>query len=125
MADDRKSFVIKENELGGVKIADDVVAVIAGLAVTEIEGVASLAGNLTNEMIPKSSANKLAKGIKIATSDGNRICVRTAINLEYGYEIPTVCEQVQDRVKSTIENMTGLEVISVDIRIATVSVANQ
>lgn len=125
MADDRNSFVIKENDLGGVKIGDDVVAAIAGLAVTEVEGVESLAGNLTGEMIPKSSANKLAKGIKIATADGNRIYVRTAINLQYGYEIPAVCEQVQDRVKSTIENMTGLEVISVDIRIATVSVANQ
>ena len=67
MAEDRKSFVIKESENGGVNITDEVVAIIAGLAATEVEGVSSLAGNLTNEVISKAGMNKLSKGVKIIT----------------------------------------------------------
>ena len=64
MAEDRKSFVIKESENGGVNITDEVVAIIAGLAATEVEGVSSLAGNLTNEVISKAGMNKLSKGVR-------------------------------------------------------------
>lgn len=125
MADDRKSFMIKDDANGGVNIADEVVAIIAGLAATEVEGVASLAGNLTNEVISKAGANKLAKGVKVLSVDDGKLAVRMSVNISFGYEIPKICQQIQEKVKSSIENMTGLEVASVDIKIAAVSVDNE
>ena len=84
MAEDRKSFVIKESENGGVNITDEVVAIIAGLAATEVEGVSSLAGNLTNEVISKAGMNKLSKGVKIITEEENKVAVRLGVNISYG-----------------------------------------
>lgn len=120
MAEDRKTIVIKE----GVNVAEEVVAIIAGLAATEVDGVNSLAGNLTNELISKAGATRLAKGVVIGADAAGDITVKVALNMDYGYEIPAVSSQVQEKVSSAIENMTGLKVKSVDVRIATVSVAN-
>lgn len=125
MAEDRKSFMIKEGDNGGVNIADEVVAIIAGLAATEVDGVASLAGNLTNEVISKAGAGKLAKGVKVATDEEDNLAIRMSVNIAYGYEIPKICEQIQEKVKSAVENMTGLQVVSIDIKIASVSVTNE
>ena len=125
MADDRKSFLIKEDINGGVNITDEVVAIIAGLAATEVEGVSSLAGNLTNEVISKAGMNKLSKGVKIVTDEDNQLSVRLCINISYGYEIPKICSQVQEKVKTAIETMVGMEVVNVDIKIAAVSVINE
>lgn len=124
MADDRKNFTIKEDTNGGVNIADEVVAIIAGLAATEVEGVSSLAGNLTNEIISKTGMNKLSKGVKILSDGDDSMDIHISLNMKMGYEIPKVSEQVQEKVKTAVENMTGLTVESVDIRIASVSVAN-
>ncbi|MDE6976860.1 MAG: Asp23/Gls24 family envelope stress response protein, partial [Lachnospiraceae bacterium] len=113
--------VLQENdELGTVKIADDVVAVIAGLAATEVKGVASMAGNISNELMSKMGVKNLAKGVKVEMIGKS---VRADLNLivEYGYNIPAVSQKVQEKVKSTIENMTGLEVTDVNIRIAGVN----
>ena len=109
-----------DGQLGEVQIADEVVAVIAGLAATEVEGVASMAGNITNELISKLGMKNLSKGVKVLVTDRN-VDVDLALNIEYGYSIMKVSEQVQDRVKAAIENMTGLEVSMVNIRIASVS----
>ena len=125
MADDRKSFLIKEDINGGVNITDEVVAIIAGLAATEVEGVSSLAGNLTNEVISKAGMNKLSKGVKLVTDEDNQLSVRLSINISYGYEIPKICSQVQEKVKTAIETMVGMEVVNVDIKIASVSVINE
>ncbi len=125
MAEDRKSFVIKEDANGGVNITDEVVAIIAGLAATEVEGVSSLVGNLTNEVMSRAGSNKLAKGVKVMMAEDDKLMVRLSINIAFGYEIPKICEQVQDKVKTSVESMTGLEVASVDIKIAAVSVGNE
>jgi uncharacterized alkaline shock family protein YloU len=123
MADDRKNFIIKEGENGGISIADEVVAIVAGLAATEVEGVSSLAGNLTNELISKAGMNKLSKGVRISTHEDEKLAVRLSVNIAYGYEIPKICQQVQEKVKLAVESMTGLPVASVDIKIATVAMA--
>ena len=125
MADDRKSFLIKEDINGGVIITDEIGAIMAGLAATEVEGVSSLAGNLTNEVISKAGMNKLSKGVKIVTDEDNQLSVRLSINISYGYEIPKICSQVQEKVKTAIETMVGMEVVNVDIKIASVSVINE
>ena len=125
MADDRKNFVIKDDVRGGINIADEVVAIIAGLAATEVEGVTSLAGNLTNEAISKAGMNRLSKGVRLSVQEDNRITVRLSLNIAFGYEIPKICTQVQEKVKAAIENMTSSEVVSVDIKIASVNMSEE
>ena len=100
--------------------ADEVVATIAGLGATEVEGVASMAGNVTKELIGKLGVKNLSKGVKVLVTDNN-VDVDLALNIDYGYSIMKVSEKVQDRVKSAIENMTGLEVSMVNIRIMNVN----
>lgn len=111
------------NQVGEVKIADDVIATIAGLAATEIEGVASMQGNLTNEIVGKLGVRNLSKGVKIELFE-NSVSVDLSIMMKYGYSIPETCQAVQDRVKSAIENMTGLQVTFVNIRVVGVNTEN-
>ena len=119
MAEDRKGFKIKEDKLGEVKIADEVVAIIAGLAATEVDGVSSMAGNITNELVSKLGMKNLSKGIRVDVANGV-VTVDVALNIAYGFAIPEVSLKVQEKVKTAIENMTGLEVSGVNIRIASV-----
>ncbi|MCI8993233.1 MAG: Asp23/Gls24 family envelope stress response protein [Eubacterium sp.] len=121
MAEDRRNLKIKEDKLGEVRVADDVVAMIAGLAATEVDGVTSMYGNITNELVSKLGKKNLSRGIKIQL-ENNVVRVDIGINIAYGYEIPAVSEKVQEKVKSAIENMTGLEVSSVNVRIASVDI---
>ena len=118
----RSTYVLLEDEKKGtVHVADDVVAVIAGLAATEVKGVAAMAGNITNELMSKVGRKNLAKGVKVAVN-GKRVKVALAIMMEFGYNIPGTCSKVQERVKSAIENMTGLTVADVNVRIAGVEI---
>ena len=93
--------------MGEVRIADEVVAIIAGLAATEVDGVDSMAGNITNELVGKLGMKNLSKGVKVDVTE-EHVSVDLSLNIKYGYNIPDVSERVQDRVKSAIENMTGL-----------------
>ena len=105
-----------ESQIGEVKIADDVVATIAGLATTEVEGVASMQANLPNEIVGKLGVKNLSKGVKIELMRG-KVHAELSVIMRYGYSIPKTCNAIQDRVKTAIENMTGLDVESVNIRI--------
>ena len=107
-----------------VRIADEVVAIIAGLAATEVDGVDSMAGNITNELVGKLGMKNLSKGVKVDVTE-EHVSVDLSLNIKYGYNIPDVSERVQDRVKSAIENMTGLTVLDVNIRIAGVNINEQ
>ena len=104
-------------DVGQVQIADEVVAVIAGLAATEVEGVAKMSGNITNEIVSKLGMKKLSKGVKV-TITGTQVDVTLNLVLSYGVSIPKISQEVQDKVKSAIETMTGLTVSEVNIRIA-------
>ena len=123
MAEDRKVFKIKEDTLGEVRIADEVVAIIAGLAATEVEGVASMAGNITNELVSKLGMKNLSKGVKVEVGEES-VAVAVALNIAYGYSIPKVSAKVQEKIKTAIETMTGLGVECVNIRIASVDMKN-
>ena len=119
---DNGTIVLDEGQnVGAVQIADDVVAMIASLAATEVEGVSAMAGNITNELMGKVGMKKLTKGVRVTFADG---CVRVdlAVTMEYGYNIPATCHRVQAKVKAAIENMTGLSCTDVNIRIAGVKV---
>lgn len=109
-----------ENTIGTVQIADDVVAIIAGLAATEVEGVASMAGNITKEIISKFGMKNLSKGVKVKVEEGE-VSVEVALNVAYGYNVPDVSVKVQEKVKNAIENMTGLNVAEVNVKIAGVA----
>lgn len=110
----------KSNVIGTVKIADDVVAMIAGIAATEVPGVTSMAGNITNELMSAVGMKKIAKGVKVDVYGGN-VKVDLAVILEYGYNLPATCQKVQQKVKNVITNMTGLNVTDVNVRIAGIS----
>ena len=110
--------------MGEVRIADEVVAIIAGLAATEVDGVDSMAGNITNELVGKLGMKNLSKGVKVDVTE-EHVSVDLSLNIKYGYNIPDVSGRVQDRVKSAIENMTGLTVLDVNIRIAGVNINEQ
>ena len=114
-----REYITKKKELGEVRIASDVVAAIAALAATEIDGVYSMAGNITNELIGKLGMKNLSKGVKILM-EGGIVRVDMMVVVNYGYSIPEVSEQVQERVSQQIENMTGLSVSEVNVRIAAV-----
>lgn len=117
----RNTYVLQEDDsMGSVKIADDVVAMIAGIAATEVDGVAAMAGNVTNELMSKVGVKSLKKGVKVDVFE-KRVEVDLALVMEYGYNIPATSQKVQERVKNAIENMTGLEVSDVNIRIAGVN----
>ncbi len=122
-----KRTIYKIQDIGGsgsVKISDEVVAVIAGLAATEVEGVASMAGNITNELVGKLGMKNLSKGVKITVLE-YVVTVDLALNIEYGQNILETSKRVQEKVKSTLENMTGLEVADVNIRIVSVDMDNE
>ena len=121
----RNTHKLSEKEMmGEVRIADEVVAIIAGLAATEVDGVDSMAGNITNELVGKLGMKNLSKGVKVDVTE-EHVSVDLSLNIKYGYNIPDVSERVQDRVKSAIENMTGLTVLDVNIRIAGVNINEQ
>ena len=123
--EERNTYTIKADEnLGEVKIADEVVAIIAGLAAMEVEGVASMAGNATRELISKLGMKSLSKGVKVDVLDGI-VTVSLTLNLLYGYGVKDISVKVQEKVKSSIENMTGLEVADVNIRVAGVKVPEE
>lgn len=116
--DERNTYSIQSDaSLGEVKIADEVVAIIAVLAATEVDGVASMAGNITNELISRLGMKNLSKGVKVDVLEGV-VTVSLSLNLKYNYSIMDVSAKVQEKVKNAVENMTGLEVADVNIKVA-------
>ena len=126
MAKDERNIYTIQNDAGKgeVKIADEVVAIIAALAATEVDGVASMAGNITNEVIGKLGIKNLSKGVKVDVLEGV-VTVSLALNLKYDYSIMEVTKKVQEKVKNAVENMTGLEVADVNIKVAGVEMEKQ
>lgn len=112
------NYPIRENvNIGELHISDDVVVMISALAATEVEGVASLAGNIKKSMVSKVGHGKLAKAVKLKVSQGN-VDVSVVINVKEGCDIPNTCRGVQESVLSAIETMTALKVSSVNVKVA-------
>ena len=111
---------IEENTEGandGIKIANDVVAVIAGVAVSEVSGVAGMAGGFAGGISEVFSGKKnLSKGIKV-DADEKEVKIDVNIIVEYGSRIPDVAFEIQNRVKTAVENMTGLKVEEVNVHV--------
>jgi len=107
---------VEENKLidnvGEIKISDEVIAIIADIASKEIHGVIGLSGGLSDVISKKHSA----KGVKLEINDRN-VKVDLFLNVEYGIRIPDVAWKIQENVKRSIEVMTGMKVENVDIHI--------
>ena len=125
MAEKRTVYTLEDlGGVGQVRIADEVVTIIAGLAATEVDGVASMAGNITYDLVSKLGVKNLSKGVKVNIKDNN-VYVDLNLNIEYGKNLVDTCKAVQERVRSTIENMTGMNVAEVNIHIAGVDMEEE
>ena len=123
--EERNTYKIEyDGNLGEVQIADEVVAVIAGIAAMEVDGVSSMAGTTTREIISRLGMKTLYKGVKVDVLEGI-VTVSLALNLKFGTNIRTTTMKVQEKVKSAIENMTGLTVADVNIRVAGVDMPEE
>ena len=111
-------------DIGTVRIADDVVALIAAFAAVEVEGVHSLAGGITLDILNKGGTKKLGKGVRVDVTE-NSVNTQVSVILDFGYNIPVTSSNIQKRVKSSLESMTGLTVTDVNVRIVGVEMPKE
>ena len=104
------------NSLGAIRIADEVVSIIAGLAATEVDGVAGMSGGLVGGIAEMLGRKNFAKGVKVEVGE-KEAAVDLYIIVKYGVRIPDVALAVQENVKQAIETMTGLSVVEVNIHV--------
>jgi len=111
---------IENLEYGEVKIVDDVVATVAGLAATEVKGVAGMSGGLVGGIAEILGRKSLSKGVKVDINEKGGF-IDLYLIVDYGTKIPEVAWEIQDKVKRSIEVMTNLDVIEVNIHVQGVS----
>lgn len=112
------------SELGVVKISEEVVSIIAGLAAIEIKGVAGMSGGLAGGIAEILGKKNLSKGVKVSVGE-KEAAVDLFIIVDYGVRIPDVAFQIQENVKKAIETMTGLSVIEVNIHVQGVEMGKE
>ncbi len=119
---DRQLFKIHEaKDIGAVHIADEVIAIVAGMAATEVEGVSGMVGNFTGDLVELLGRKNLSKGV-VVTVEEDVVNLELACIVEYGSSLVEVTKTVQEKVKTAVETMTGLTVNEVNIRVAGVNV---
>jgi uncharacterized alkaline shock family protein YloU len=106
----------ERTELGELRIANEVVGVIAGLAATEVDGVAGMSGGIVGGIADMLGRKNLAKGVKVEVGE-EQAAVDLFVVMEYGVRIPDVAWKIQENVKRAIETMTGLEVVEINVHI--------
>lgn len=112
------------NGNGNVKISDDVIEIIAGVAATEIEGVASMNGGIAGGISVMLGMKNLAKGVKVESLEKD-VTIDLNIIVEYGSKITEVGKKVQENVKTTVETMTGLNVVAVNVNVQGVNMPKE
>ena len=121
---DTKDQAYDPDVLGELVIADEVVANIAGIAAKETDGVFELASSGAGTIMDMVGVRSSSRGIRVEVIE-NIVSVDMALIMNYGYNIPSTCKKVQEKVISSIENMTGLIVSDVNIRIAGIELEKQ
>ncbi|HHV45555.1 MAG TPA: Asp23/Gls24 family envelope stress response protein [Tissierellia bacterium] len=111
----------EKNKYGTVKIANDVVSVIAGLAATEVDGVAGMSGGITRDITEMFGMKNLSKGVKVEVGE-KEAAIDLFIIVEYGMKISDVARNVQENVKNKVETMTGLRVVEVNVNVQGVNI---
>ncbi len=112
------------NDFGTIKITDEVVAIIAGIAAMEVPGVTSMSGGIAGGIAEALGRKNLSKGVKVEVGE-KEAAIDLFIIIEYGYRIPEVAWTIQERVKNAVEDMTGLNVVEVNIHIQGVNIEKE
>jgi len=115
---------VQNEGIGAVKITDDVVAIIAGLAAIEVEGVASMSGGFAGGIAEALGMKNLSKGVKVEVTEKEAI-INLFIIVEYGVRIPEVAWNIQNNVKKAVESMTGLNVTEVNIHVQGINLTKE
>ncbi|SRR5690625_1277057 len=113
--------VSADQSLGKVEIAPEVIEVIAGIAANEVTGVANMRGSLASNVTERFGKKKHGKGVKVELNDDG-IVIDVYTVLDYGVSIPTVAEKIQDNIRTTLKNMTALEILEINVHIEGVQI---
>ena len=113
--------IYDDKAIGTVQISEDVIATIAAIAATDVEGVSSVGGGITREKAARMSARSIAKGVKVQITPEKSVIVRIIIIVTYGSSIPETTVKVQQKIKTTVETMTELTVDDVHVSVADVA----
>jgi len=116
--------VVSGNDMGAIRIADEVVSTIAGLAAVDVEGVAAMSGSLTAGLTEILGRKNLSKGVKVEVGE-TEAAIEAFIVVEYGFPIPVVARGVQNQIKTAVESMTGLTVTGVNVHVVGVSMKKE
>lgn len=108
------------SELGAIKIADDVVSIIAGLAAVQVEGVVEMSGGIGGDIADLLKRKNLSRGVRSVVGDTDAT-VDIFLVVTYGISIPSVAAEIQEKVTRAVETMTGLKVLGVNIHVQGVS----
>lgn len=116
--EENKEIVVQREQtgLGSIRIADEVVRIIAGLAATEVAGVAGMSGGVVGGIAEMLGRKNLSKGVKVAVGE-KEAAIDIFVIVEYGSKIPEVASQIQQKVKNAVQEMTGLNVVEVNVNI--------
>ena len=118
---DHKEYWSTESDQGSIRISEDVVASIAALSASETEGVSGLYSSLTSDIVGFISKKNLSKGVRIELGDDDTVKVEIGFLALFGYNICDVAKEVQEHVKASIESMTGLRVVEIDVHVGGVT----
>ncbi|MDD2496656.1 MAG: Asp23/Gls24 family envelope stress response protein [Desulfitobacteriaceae bacterium] len=113
----------QDNNTGSVRIADDVVAIIAGLAATEVEGVAGMSGGIAGGIAEILGRKNLSKGVKVEVGE-TEAAIDIFVIVDFGARIPDVALKIQENVKKAVESMTGLKAIEINVHVQGVAFPN-
>ena len=122
---DQQDKIVQEekNSLGSIRVADEVVRIIAGLAATEVSGVCGMSGGVVGGIAELLGHKNLSKGVKVEVGE-KETAIDLSIIVDYGSRIPDVAANIQNTVKTTIEKMTGLKVVEVNVNVQGVAFAS-
>jgi uncharacterized alkaline shock family protein YloU len=112
------------NEIGSIRIADEVVSTVAGIAAAEVEGVHTMTGGLGADLVEKLGRRNLSKGIKVEVVE-DQVKIDIFVVIKYGYTIPEVAGNVQNAVREAVETMTGLTVAAVNVHVSAVVIGGK
>lgn len=115
-----KEYISREEELGSINVSEEVLAAIAGAAALEVEGVGGLGSGVGSDVAAMVSRKSLARSVRMTVEDDN-VCVDISVLVKYGYVVPEVAQEVQNAVKSAMENTSGLNVVCVNVVVAGVT----
>ena len=117
---DAKEYLVQPTEKGTVNISEEVVAAIAALAISEVEGVYGLSSSFTADLKELVGKKNMSKGVKL-TIENEVVTVECFVLVTYGYEIPAVAAAIQDGVINAVESMAGLKVAAVNVDVCGIS----